>query len=82
MIYADCVTLTRYGGQNVNLLEVITMEAAGGRDFHQTAYKPLNKSLVDAISIEVTSKWKTHTLWKMNDHDSLTSQPSKINIPT
>ena len=56
LIYADCVTPTRYGGQSVNLLEVIAMEAAGGKDFHQIAYKPLNKTLVDAISIKVTDQ--------------------------
>lgn len=53
MVYSDCVTPTMYGGQMVNLLEALSMENSGGRDFHQITYKPLNKSLIDTISIKV-----------------------------
>lgn len=53
VIYADCVAPTRYGGQRVNILEAITMEGTGGRDFHQTTYKPLSKTYLDSIAIIV-----------------------------
>lgn len=56
LIFADCVIPSRYGGQNVNLLEIITMEDTGGGDFHQIAYKPLNKTHLDAIAIKVTDQ--------------------------
>ena len=56
LFYSDCVTPTMYGGQMVNLLAAVTMETAGGRDFHQVTYKPLNKSLIDSISIKVTDQ--------------------------
>lgn len=53
LIYADCVTPTMYGGQMVNLLDAVTMEAAGGRDFRQLVYKSLNKTFIDSISVRV-----------------------------
>ena len=56
LFFADCVSPTRYGGQSVNLLEAITMERAGGGDFHQIAYKTLSKTLLDSISIKVTDQ--------------------------
>ena len=56
MFYTDCVNPTRFGGQRVNVLEVITMESSGGRDLHRTAYKPLNKCLLDVIAIKVTDQ--------------------------
>ena len=56
IFYTDCVNPTRFGGQRVNVLEVITMEGSGGRGFHQTAYKPLDKSFLDVIAIKVTDQ--------------------------
>lgn len=53
LIYADCVSPTHYGGQKVNLLEIITMESSGGCDLHQITYKPLNKTHLDTIAIKV-----------------------------
>lgn len=56
LFYADCVTPVMYGGQMVNLLDAVTMEAAGGRDFRQLVYKSLNKTLIDSISIKVVDQ--------------------------
>ena len=50
------MTPTIYGVQNVNLLEVISMEASGGKDFHQIAYKTLSKSIIDSIAIKLTDQ--------------------------
>lgn len=56
LFYADCVAPVMYGGQMVNLLDAVTMEAAGGRDFRQLVYKSLNKTLIDSISIKVVDQ--------------------------
>lgn len=56
LFYTECVRPTRYGGLSINLLEVLTMDGAGGRDFRQIAYESLNKHLIDSISIKVTDQ--------------------------
>lgn len=56
LIYADCVSSTRYAGQNVSLLEIIPMGSTGGGDLHQIAYKPLSKTHLDTIAIKVTDQ--------------------------
>ncbi len=62
LFYANCVSPTIYGGQHVNLLEVISMESAGGKDFHKTAYKLLSKTIIDSIAIELVDQvgWPIH----------------------
>ena len=56
IFYTDCVSPTIYGGQNVNLLEVFSMEAAGGKDFNKIAYKTLSKSIIDSVAIQLTDQ--------------------------
>ncbi len=56
LFYADCVSPTIYGCQHVILLEVISMESAGGKDFHQTAYKSLSKTIIDSIAIQLADQ--------------------------
>lgn len=56
IVYTDCVTPTHYAGQLVNILEMITLEGAGDKDFHKVVYKPLNKTLIDTISIKVVDQ--------------------------
>lgn len=56
IIYSDLVIPTRYAGENVNILEVLTMEGMGGRALHNIIYKPVNKALIDSISIKVTDQ--------------------------
>ncbi len=32
------------------------MESAGGKDFHQTVYKSLSKTIIDSIAIQLTDQ--------------------------
>ncbi len=70
LFYADCVSppymCAIYGGQHINLLEVISMESAGGKDFHQTAYKSLSKTIIDSIAIQLADQvGRTIHFWRV-----------------
>lgn len=56
LIFTDCVALTSFGGQRMNLLKAMFMAKTGGVYFHHTVYKPLNKSILDEIAVTINDQ--------------------------